>query len=180
MAAARQVLGSIDLDPASCATANLVVKARTFYKKDDDGLVHPWKGNVFLNPPGGRTANRSNQLLWWKKLVGEWRNHSVRAAIFVGFNLELLRTTQSERDSETFAAVEFPFVIPRNRIPFLAEVDGKLVPQTSPTHANVIVYLPEHGSADECIAFKDAFSKLGAVIFPPFERWRATAADPSP
>ena len=59
-------------------------------------------------------------------------------------------------------------------------MNGKLIPQTSPTHANCIIYLPEHGSAEECLAFKDAFSKLGAVMFPPFERWRSTPADAKP
>ena len=36
--AARLTLGSIDLDPASCEAANKIVKAKTFYSKDRDGL----------------------------------------------------------------------------------------------------------------------------------------------
>jgi hypothetical protein len=47
----RQVLGTIDLDPASCADAQARVRATTYYTKDDDGLRHPWHGHVFLNPP---------------------------------------------------------------------------------------------------------------------------------
>ena len=49
--AARKVLGSIDLDPASCAIANKTVKAKKFYSQEDDGLEQDWHGNVFLNPP---------------------------------------------------------------------------------------------------------------------------------
>jgi ParB family chromosome partitioning protein len=49
--AARDVLGSIDLDPASCDIANGTVKASRIYTADDDGLAHDWRGNVFLNPP---------------------------------------------------------------------------------------------------------------------------------
>lgn len=51
IAAARLVMGDIDLDPASCALANKTVKAKKYYGKDEDGLVKPWHGNVWLNPP---------------------------------------------------------------------------------------------------------------------------------
>lgn len=49
--AARTVMGSIDLDPASNSKAQKVVQAGTFYSKSDDGLSKTWSGNVFLNPP---------------------------------------------------------------------------------------------------------------------------------
>jgi len=48
---ARRTMGSIDLDPASSAIANTIVKATTFYTKQDDGLSKQWKGNVWMNPP---------------------------------------------------------------------------------------------------------------------------------
>jgi ParB family chromosome partitioning protein len=49
--AARKVMGSIDLDPASSEKANSVVKATNYFTIDDDGLKQKWDGNVFLNPP---------------------------------------------------------------------------------------------------------------------------------
>ena len=49
--AARKVLGSIDLDPASSQLANTTVKALHIYTKDDDGLQKDWSGNIWLNPP---------------------------------------------------------------------------------------------------------------------------------
>lgn len=49
--AAREVLGTIDLDPMSNALANETVGATTYYTKEDDGLSKDWLGNVWLNPP---------------------------------------------------------------------------------------------------------------------------------
>lgn len=49
--AARKVMASIDLDPASSRYAQKVVKASKYYDRQSDGLNKEWSGTVFLNPP---------------------------------------------------------------------------------------------------------------------------------
>lgn len=49
--AARQVMGSIDLDPASNDYANKTVKASIYYTEETNGLDKEWFGNIWMNPP---------------------------------------------------------------------------------------------------------------------------------
>ena len=48
---AREVLGGIDLDPASCEYAQRTVRADKYFTVEDDGLSRDWFGRVWLNPP---------------------------------------------------------------------------------------------------------------------------------
>ena len=75
--AARHVMGGIDLDPASNATANSIVEASVFYTKQDDGLSHPWAGRVWMNPPYAQPAIEH----FATKLVDEYVADNVTAAI---------------------------------------------------------------------------------------------------
>lgn len=47
----REVLGYIDVDPASSDKAQKAVKAKTYYTKENDGLKFSWEGKVWCNPP---------------------------------------------------------------------------------------------------------------------------------
>ena len=51
VALVRQVLGTIDIDPASCAAAQQVINATRYYTLEEDGLRQRWPGTVFCNPP---------------------------------------------------------------------------------------------------------------------------------
>ena len=72
--AAREALGSIDLDPASCTAANRIVKAKTFYS--EDGEHKPWRGHVWLNPPYGNMVGA-----FIGKLVEEYATKRVTGAV---------------------------------------------------------------------------------------------------
>lgn len=75
--AARRVLGRIDLDPASSDAAQTVVHARTFYTQADDGLIRPWAGRVWCNPP------YSDPEPWVRKLIAHHRAGDVPAALLL-------------------------------------------------------------------------------------------------
>lgn len=169
--AARRVMGGIDLDPASCAVANERVRAVQWIGLPADGLALPWHGRVFLNPPGGTfTARRKNKgdpkpvtppedtahrlhygtdsraCAWWRKLTDEYETRRLAQAIFVGFTLEILRSTQGTR---WLSAMRFPFCVPSERLCFGGD---------QPTHANVIVAVNCDGGA-----FVREFGSIGEV-----------------
>lgn len=54
--AAREVMGGIDLDPATSPDAQERIKAGSFFTRDDDGLRRDWHGRVWLNPPFAQPA----------------------------------------------------------------------------------------------------------------------------
>ena len=49
--AARAVMGSIDLDPATSDIANKTVQASHYYTVEMNGLEKPWFGCIWMNPP---------------------------------------------------------------------------------------------------------------------------------
>ena len=49
--AARNVMGNIELDPASTSEANKVIKAQNIHTKEDNGLKQDWAGKLWLKPP---------------------------------------------------------------------------------------------------------------------------------
>lgn len=121
----RKVLERIHLDPATSLLANERVKAEHIYTLDYGAaktFEEFWQGNVFLNPPGGTemvlsgTGFRSNPVLFWSKLMHAWWvERSMNAAIFLGFTMEVLQTSQSVGE---YPMLRFPFCVPRKRIAF--------------------------------------------------------------
>jgi hypothetical protein len=154
--AARTVLGTIDLDPASNAQANEIVRATKFYSREQDGLLQPWYGNLFCNPPGGKVLNRSMTGLFWSRLMSAVDENVIDHAIFLCFSLEALQSTQRYGRS----VGDYPFCVPSSRIQFVPGRPG--VTKTAPSRSNAIVYVP--GRVDRTVAFSLIFAKFGKVI----------------
>ena len=149
IAAARQVMGgAIELDPASCEEANLVVKAARYYTQAEDGLSQPWHArSLWLNPPYGKTGKTSNQAFWTHKLIAEYRAGNVAEAILL---------VNAVTDCAWFAPLWEQFICFTNhRIKFYNSAGQP----DSPTKGNAFVYF---GPQSEI--FRTAFSQFGAVV----------------
>ena len=150
LALVKEVLGEIELDPASEFIANQFVGAQRFIS--EGSLTQEWKAEtVFLNPPGSRVGNQSQSALFWRKLVREFEGGNVQEAIFLGFSIELLAVSQNY---DCKSVLDYTICVPKKRIRF---VDPLFPMKSSPSHSNVIVYL---GSNVE--KFKSVFRDLGA------------------
>jgi ParB family chromosome partitioning protein len=74
---ARELMGGIDLDPASCEAAQTVVQADTYFTKAENGLAQPWRGRVWLNPP------YSNPCPWTDKARAAFEDRDVEQCVIL-------------------------------------------------------------------------------------------------
>ena len=143
---AREVMGSIDLDPASCDEANKVVRASAYYTKEDDGLTKAWKGNLWINPPYSRDLMPA----FVEKLKQSFINGDVDSAILLSHN---------NTDTAWFhslASVSSAICFPKKRIRFYR---GEEI--AAPTNGQAFFYL-----GDNAGTFADVFGSVGFVVEP--------------
>ena len=115
--------GAFTLDP--CARAE-TAKAPHYYTKDDDGLLQPWNGHVFVNPP------YSHPKPWIEKALAESGHGTVSllllpAATDVGWFHDLVLPSMNVR-----------FL--RGRLRFLG---WQGTPIGSPTAGNILARMPK-------------------------------------
>lgn len=149
--AAREVMGGIDLDPATCEAAQRVIAASTYYTETDDGLSQPWYGRVWMNPPYGKIGNDSSQGQWAQKLVSEYKAGNVAEGIFL---------VKAAVGYEWFEVLwdELPVCFSRERLSFVRE-DGSFDGQSK--QGTAFFYVGQNVQR-----FIDVFRRFGRVILP--------------
>lgn len=144
--AAREVLGTIDLDPASSDVANERVKATSYFTKEDNGLAHEWHGNVWINPPYAQPLISE----FCEKVVEEFEANRVKAAIVLVNNAT--ETRFFRRMAESAPAICFP----TGRIKYL---DSAGRPANTPLQGQAFVYF-----GDNTYEFISTFRQFGFVV----------------
>ncbi len=79
---AREVMGTIDTDPASNATAQRTVRAKTYYTAETNGLDKEWRGKVWMNPPYSNPEVQQ----FAAKVIAEYQSGRVTEAIVLTNN----------------------------------------------------------------------------------------------
>lgn len=145
--AARELMGAIDLDPASNIQANTIVQARTFYSIEDDGFTKPWHGRVFLNPPYGFQDGKSNQERWSQRLLAQYAD---------GITTEAVLLVNANTEAKWFHPLyDYLICLTDHRIRFYNTQDEA----SQPTQGNAFVYL-----GNQRARFIEIFSRFGVVI----------------
>jgi len=152
IAAARHVMAGIDLDPASCEAAQVIVKAAQYFTRADDGLAHDWHGTVWLNPPYSDYRGQANA--WVRKALSEFLAGRVRQAIL------LVNASTCYQRAMQDALMTGSACFSDRRIQFLDESGTKM---RQPPQSNVFIYLGNRHSE-----FSDCFSQFGAVLMAPY------------
>jgi ParB family chromosome partitioning protein len=144
---AREVMGDIDLDPASCEFAQERIKAATFFTAEDDGLEQRWAGRVWLNPPYSKGLIDK----FVEKVRDEYRFGEVEQVIVLTHNFT------DTAWFHTLAADATAICFTKGRIKFYNE-DGV---GNSPTSGHAFFYF-----GPNIDIFTKTFSEIGLVLTP--------------
>jgi hypothetical protein len=150
----RRAMGRITLDPCSEEKFNQTVKADRYYsftERGEDGLLLPWSGCVFLNPPSEEKGKPRQNFVrrFWEKMLSE----PIEQCVYVGFTMEHLGLLADA----TAHPSDFSICYMRTRIPFVRH-DRAPGERDAPAHANFIC-----GFGVNHAAFLREFGELGKV-----------------
>ena len=145
IAAARAVMGAIDLDPASCLLANKTVRAEQYFDIKSNGLNHQWFGRIWMNPPYAQPLIQQ----FCQKIIEEFYAKRVKQACVLVNNATETMWGQALLMAST--AVCFP----HTRIKF---TDKEGSPSGAPLQGQMIAYLGRHPNA-----FYMAFAEFGVI-----------------
>jgi hypothetical protein len=136
-------MGAIDLDPCSNSREIPNVPAARHYTVQDNGLVQPWEGRVFLNPPFGYEVER-----WFSKLYLERLEGRTLEAII------LWKSATETAAWKTLTQLSCRVCFPSSRIRFV----GPQGNESGPTFSPALFYV-----GDGPVRFEDAFRQIGEI-----------------
>lgn len=142
--------GKIDLDAASCAAANLLIKAEKYYANTPkrNALTQEWNAEtVWLNPPYSRIVTE-----FINKAHTEFKSGRAK-------QITLLLNADTSTLWYHALASRFPRVITRGRLSFLDEHNK---PQKGNRMGQVIFYM-----GHEVDRFRNYFDRFGLFELPP-------------
>lgn len=144
--AAREVMGDIELDPATCETAQDKIQAKHILTKDDDALLQPWHGRVWLNPPYSMPKIER----FVDKLIAEFEQRNVTEAIIL---------VNNSSDTKWFHKLleRFPACFTKGRIRFWHPSHESFATR----QGQVFFYLGPDWKHE---IFVDTFSQFGIVV----------------
>lgn len=146
--AARLVMGSIDLDPASSEIANRTVQATRFITKEEDALSQEWQsGTLWMNPP------YSSDLI--REFTKKFAAHVLAGDVGEGIVL-VNNATETRWFAELVPACS-AIVFPTGRIRYL---DATGTPANSPLQGQAFLYAGPNANR-----FLSIFSQFGWGCF---------------
>ena len=143
--AAREVMGGIDLDPASSDVANEVVKADVYFTAETNGLDKPWYGNVWMNPP------------YASDLIGQFVDKLIAELPEIEQAIVLVNNATETEWFNKLVAKASAVCFPRSRVKFYMP-DGKT---GAPLQGQAVIYFGEHKER-----FAEVFSGKGWCAIP--------------
>lgn len=142
--AARNVMGGIDLDPATSEVANRTVKASTYFTAQDDGLTRDWPiGRIWMNPP------------YAQPLMGQFAEKMAKEVERGSESVVLVNNATETVWFQRMAGVCSAICFPRGRIRFL-DPEGN---PGAPLQGQAIIY-----SGPNFEKFQSEFENFGLVV----------------
>ena len=152
----REVLGEIDLDPASHPVSQEWIKAKECWTSK--GLESLWdigdRTRVFCNPPYGKTGSKSNQGLWSMFMHIEYSYKRIEEGIL------LINSTHGYSWYEDIWRL-YPCCLLRERIKFLYPWNGEALESGQAKKGQTLVYF-----GDNIRKFNNVFKSHGRIILP--------------